>query len=393
MKLKTLKRFLAIPVMCTVIGTGAIAMAACGNSGGGSSGSDTTASGKIEITDVDGKSYTFDKPLEKVIIQWSRSAGPFMTMSGLLGKDVHKYIAGMDNGLAEYRADMWNNYLKSIPELSNIPVIGNVGEDFDTEGVIATGADAAIFPIGLKESAQEIQAKLEAAGIPVIYTDYHDETRENHIKSAQIMGKLFGKEERAQEMIDFYTEHRDNVESKVKEILKNEDRTDLYIEVGMGGPADFGNTYSNNYMWGGIAYDSGANSIGDGVIENASAIDPEYLLEADPDKIVFTGSYWPSEPTSIRMGFEADEAQTKKLIEAYFDRSGWNSLSAVQDKDIHVIHHGIGRELYDCVCYEYFAKVCFPDEFKDLDPTASLKEWYEKFLPYEFSGLWFYDYK
>lgn len=392
MKLRDLKRYFAIPVMCAVIGTGAVTLAAC-TSSGGSSSTETTASGKIEITDVDGKSYTFDKPLEKVIIQWSGSGGPFMTMSGLLGEDVYKYIAGMDNGLAEYRADMWNNYLKTIPELANIPVVGNIGEDFDTEGVIATGADAAILPIGLKESAGEVQAKLEAAGIPVIYIDYHDETKENHIKSAEIMGKLFGKEERAKEMVDFYTEHRDKVESKVKEILKSEERPEIYIEVGMGGPAEYGNTYSNSYMWGGISYDSGATNICDGIVETAAAIDPEYLLESNPDKIIFTGSYWPNEPTSIRMGFEADESQTKKLVEAYFDRSGWSSLDAVKDKDIHVIHHGIGRELYDCVCYEYFAKVCFPDEFKDVDPAASLKEWYDKFLPYDFSGLWFYDYK
>ena len=49
--------------------------------------------------------------------------------------------------------------------------------------------------------------------------------------------------------------------------------------------------------------------------------------------------------------------------------------------------------MYDFVGYEFFAKVCYPEEAKDIDPTASLKEYYEKFLPYEFSGLWFYDYK
>ena len=390
-----LSRLFAIPATCAIIAVSGLSMAACSSSSGSVGSENTTAakSGKIEITDVDGKSYSFDKPLEKVVIQWSGSGGPFMTMSGLLGEDVYKYIAGMDNGLADYRADMWSTYKAAIPELENVPKIGNVGEDFDTEAVLASDVDAAIFPIGLKESAQEIQAKLEAAGIPVIYTDYHDETRENHIKTAEILGKLFGKEDRAKEMIDFYTEHRDKVESKVQELLKTKDRPSMYIEVGMGGPAEYGNSYSNDYMWGGIAYDSGATCIGDGVIETASAIDPEYLLEANPEKIVFTGSYWPKESTSIRMGFEADEGQTKKLVEAYFDRNGWSALDAVKNKDIHVIHHGIGRELYDCVCYEYFAKVCFPDEFKDLDPTASLKEWYEKFLPYEFSGLWFYDYK
>ncbi len=349
----------------------------------------------IEITDVAGQTLTFDHPVDKAIIQWSGSGGGFIVMSALFGSDVPQHIAAMDSGLENYRADMWANFCKSVPDLENVPKIGTIGKDFDVEAAIASDADVAILPYGLQKSASEaVQAKLEAAGIPVVYIDFHDETVENHVKSVQIMGKLFGLEERAQEICDFYLEHRQNVDRRIASVLETESRPSMYIEVGMGGPEKFGNSYTNSYMWGGIAFDSGADSIGDGVIENAAELDPEYVLESNPQKIVLTGSYWPDQAASVRMGFDADETQLKPLVDAYFnERSGWSDLSAWKNKQIYVVHHGIGRNIYDCACYEFFAQVCFPKEFSDLDPAATLKEFYQRFLPYEFSGLWFYVYQ
>ena len=76
MKCFNLKRKLAIPALCAIVALGSVGMAACSSSSGSGGSETTAASGKIEITDVDGKSYTFDKPLEKVVIQWSGSGGP-----------------------------------------------------------------------------------------------------------------------------------------------------------------------------------------------------------------------------------------------------------------------------------------------------------------------------
>ena len=394
MKRKGLGRMLSIIAALVLVCSVAISLAACGGKTGGSAKEDKKSE-KIAFTDVTGASFEFDKPVDKVAIQYSGSGGAFMTISGIFGRDVYKHIAAMDNGLAENRNGMWQHFIKTVPELKDVKKIGSLGKDFDVEGVINSGAEVLILSKDAKDQVGDVQEKLEKAGIKVMYIDYHDETVENHVKSTEIMGKMFGKEEQAKKMIDFYKEHRAKAEKVAEEgFKKSGKKPNIYIEVAMAGPEKFGNTYSNKYMWGGIASSAGANSIADnGNIAKAAPVDSEYVLKSNPDKIVFTGSYWPKSPESIRMGFDANEADTKKLVEGYLKRPGWEGLDAVKKKDVHVIHHGLAREMYDFVGYEFFAKVCYPEEAKDIDPTASLKEYYEKFLPYEFSGLWFYDYK
>lgn len=164
-----------------------------------------------------------------------------------------------------------------------------------------------------------------------------------------------------------------------KALESGKSRKLTYIETASGGPEKYGNTYTNNYLWGGIAYNSGLTSIAtDKIKKGASPIDPEYILKADPEIIVLTGSHWPKVATSVRMGFNAEEESTKKLVEGYLERPGWADLKAVKEKNIHVLHHGLGREMYDCTTYEFFAKTAFPEEGKDLNPTKSLEEYYTK---------------
>ena len=355
-----------------------------------------SVSSKMTVTDLVGETYTFDKPLESVIINWSGAGGPFMTMSALLGKDVWKYIAGMDDGLRINRMDMYEQYIKTVPELADIPIFGGMAsEDFNLEAAMASGADAAIIPIGLRGAVLEnIQPKLEAAGIPVIYIDYHAETIENHVKSTELLGKLFDKEERAKELIDFYTSHVTKVYNKVEEILEAEDRPHVYIETAYKSPEEYGDSYPNAYSWGGICYKAGGYSIANDVLQPGleQEVLPEFVLASNPDKIVFTGSYWPNSPESIRLGFQATEASTKKLVTAYLTRPGYNELNATKNGEVYVIHHGTSREMYDCASIEAFAKYMFPEYFEDLDPTATLHEYYEMFLPYEFDGIWYMKY-
>lgn len=388
-------------IACILTGTMlfTLLLSACGRSVPASGAAQPPESGgtEITITDLAGKTYTFDNVLDSVIIQWSGSGGPFMTMSALFGKDVYKHIAGMDDDIQKNRMDMYEQFCKNVPELADVPIVGNMdSDDFNIEAAIASGAEAAIIPIGLQSAAQEnIQPKLEAAGIPVIYIDYHAETIEKHTKSTQILGTLFGKEERAQELIDFYTSHVTAVYDKVEEILKTKERPTVYIEGAYKSPEEYGNSYPNDFMWGGMCYNTGAYSIATDVLKGSSAgvLEAEYVLSSNPDKIIFTGSYWPAAPESIRMGFQASEEQTRKLVSAYLDRPGWKELDAVKNGEVYVVHHSIGREMFDCASMEALAKIVFPDEFTDLDPTATLREYYETFLPYDLAGLWYMKYE
>lgn len=364
-------------------------IAACG--GPSETKKDTAQNNKpIEITDVTGRTVTLKKPAERVVLQWSGAGGPFFTISALMGKDTPKVIAGMDTSLQDYRADMWKHFTTEMPELAKIPVVGTVGDKtFNTEQVVALNPDVIFIPVDLKDQYEsDAKAKMDAAGIQTIYIDYHAEKLESHQKSIEAIGKALGKEERAAEINKFYTERVTRVLDRVSKI--NKPKPTVYLEVGMNGPEEFGNSFSSNYSWGALATMAGADVITKDVIKKTSPINPEFILEKNPDIIMIMGSYWPKKPTSMRLGFEATEASSQELLKAFtIERQGWSELKAVENKQVYSAHHGLPREVFDAAVFEYLAKTFYPEEFADVDPEATLKEFYDKFLPFSYSGIWF----
>lgn len=364
-------------------------IAACG--GSSETKKDTAQNNKpIEITDVTGRTVTLKKPAERVVLQWSGAGGPFFTISALMGKDTPKVIAGMDTSLQDYRADMWKHFTAEMPELAKIPVVGTVGDKtFNAEQVVALNPDVIFIPVDLKDQYEsDAKAKLDAAGIQTIYIDYHAEKLESHQKSIEAIGKALGKEERAAEINKFYTERVTRVLDRVSKI--NKPKPSVYIEVGINGPEEFGNSFSGNYSWGALATMAGADVITKDAIKKSSPINPEFVLEKNPDIIMIMGSYWPKKPTSMRLGFEATEDSSQALLKAFTtERQGWSELKAVENKQVYSAHHGLPREVFDAAVFEYLAKTFYPEEFKDVDPEATLKEFYDKFLPFSYSGIWF----
>ena len=364
-------------------------IAACG--GPSETKKDTAQNNKpIEITDVTGRTVTLKKPAERVVLQWSGAGGPFFTISALMGKDTPKVIAGMDTSLQDYRADMWKHFTTEMPELAKIPVVGTIGDKtFNAEQVVALNPDVIFIPVDLKDQYEsDAKAKMDAAGIQTIYIDYHAEKLESHQKSIEAIGKALGKEERAAEINKFYTERVTRVLDRVSKI--NKPKPTVYLEVGMNGPEEFGNSFSSNYSWGALATMAGADVITKDVIKKTSPINPEFILEKNPDIIMIMGSYWPKKPTSMRLGFEATEASSQELLKAFtIERQGWSELKAVENKQVYSAHHGLPREVFDAAVFEYLAKTFYPEEFEDVDPEATLKEFYDKFLPFSYSGIWF----
>ena len=344
----------------------------------------------IEITDVTGRTVTLKKPAERVVLQWSGAGGPFFTISALMGKDTPKVIAGMDTSLQDYRADMWKHFTAEMPELAKIPVVGTIGDKtFNAEQVVALNPDVIFIPVDLKDQYEsDAKAKMDAAGIQTIYIDYHAEKLESHQKSIEAIGKALGKEERAAEISKFYTDRVTRVLDRVSKI--NKPKPTVYLEVGMNGPEEFGNSFSSNYSWGALATMAGADVITKDVIKKTSPINPEFILEKNPDIIMIMGSYWPKKPTSMRLGFEATEDSSQALLKAFTtERQGWSELKAVENKQVYSAHHGLPREVFDAAVFEYLAKTFYPEEFEEVDPEATLKEFYDKFLPFSYSGIWF----
>ena len=370
-----------------------LVLTACG---GPSDGKKDAAQGgeNIEITDVSGQTVTLKKPAERVVVQWSASGGAFLTMAALEGKDVAKTIVGIDPMLSKFRTDMWDQFKKDVPELEKIPVIGTVNDKtFDTEKVISLNPDVIFIPLNMKDQYEsDYKPKLDAAGITTIYIDYHAEKLENHQKSIEAIGKALGKEDRAEEIKKFYTDRLTKVLDRVKTI--NKTKPTVYIEAGNEGPETFGVSYSEKVAWGALTTRVGGDLITKDVVKSAEPVNPEFVLDRNPDIIMITGSYWPKKASSMRLGFDTDEARSQELLKAFTtERKGWDTLKAVTNKKVFSAHHGLPREVYDVAVFEYLAKTFYPEEFSDVDPANTLKEFYDKFLPFTYGGIWFMQLK
>jgi iron complex transport system substrate-binding protein len=343
--------------------------------------------GMVTVTDLAGRQVTLKLPVKKVNVNWSGSGGAFMTMSALLGTEVADYLSSWDGGLQNFRFDMYEEYRSKIPALEQIPVVSGVDyAEFNLERLIQLKPDVVIWTLGVREQAKEIaEPALAAAGIPVVYIDHHAETIENHTKTTRLLGQLFGKEARAEEILRFYTENMKLINDRITNV---QNRPVVYMEVTSTGPSAYGNTYANNYMWGAMVVKAGGTNMADGIVVNAKAVSAELVFSKDPDYIIFTGSYWPNSPTSVRMGYLSNEAETQSLIRAYFDRPGWKNLAAYKNNHVFAIHHGLGREVYDVAAVAFLAKCIHPELFADVDPMGMLQEYYDRFLPYDLYGVW-----
>ncbi|MDR2649086.1 MAG: ABC transporter substrate-binding protein [Clostridiales bacterium] len=345
-------------------------------------------SGTVTVTDLAGRQVTLELPVKKANVNWSASGGAFMTMSALLGTEVADHLASWDDDLQSYGYDMWEEFRSKIPALENVPVVAGIDYGgINMEKLIQSKPDVVIWTLTVGEQARTMaEPILEAAGIPIIYIDYHAQTIENHTKSTRLLGQIFGKEDRAEEIVKFYVDNMNMLNNRLARVSS---RPVVYMELTRTGPGTYGNTFASDYMWGAMIVNAGGTNLADGIVKNAAPVNAEIVLAKNPDVIILTGTYWAdSHAGSINMGYLANETETQQLIRAYMNRPGWSQLKAIKNNQLYAIHHRLARQMYDVATFAFLAKSIHPDLFADIDPMGMLREYYDRFLPYDLYGVW-----
>ncbi|MEA1864722.1 MAG: ABC transporter substrate-binding protein [Euryarchaeota archaeon] len=337
---------------------------------------------ELTVLDLADRAVTINKPVERVVLTFG-CYPEFVAIEG--GNNPFEKIVGWDNSWYKWRRWIYEKYRSEFPEIEDITYVGSVGKDFSVEKVISLKPDLVTMYPGSIKNAETAVEQLDQAGIPTICVDYHTETIETHARSTLMLGYMLGKEERAQEIVDFYIEHVTEVYSRVDNVDKPKPK--VYVECGMEGPSEYSNTYGD-LMWGALIETCGGTNIAKDVVEGWGPINPEYLLDANPDVIIITGSYWADNPGSMKLGYYADYEESRELLKAFTERPGWDTLDAVKNNRVYSIHHGISRHIYDFAPIQYMAKCFYPEEFEDLDPEENFKEFHERFLPVDCSGVW-----
>ncbi len=331
----------------------------------------------VTITDLLGRHVQVKTPVKRVVITFN--VEEFLAVGG---EDALKKIVGWSQYYWKgRRPTVWEVYSEKYPWIKNIPDVGYPWKGtFNAEKVIELKPDVVIMSAEQYKYVKEDVEKLSKAGIPVVFIDYYEPFNiTTHTKSTLILGKLLGKEDRAKKLIDYYKKQVENILERLKRV-ENKYKKPKVLLLGKGWV-----TYGRNHYRGKMIEFAGGKNIAADVLEQSGEINPEYVLKANPDVIIFIGKKgW-----NVDLGYNVDANVSRKMLEEAIKRPGWNNISAVKNKRVYAIHiYFVHGHIFDFVALQHFVKWFYPNEFKDIHPEQSWKEFHRLFLPVNYSGTW-----
>ena len=349
--------------------------------------------GSIVLTDVAGRTVEVDLPVERVILGEGRQ---IYIVAALQPGDPFERIIGWRDDLRRADADTYNKYKELYPDIGDIPEFGSPASgEFSVEQAIALDADVLTLNLGSLARAEEagLIDQLAEVGIPVVVVDYRQEPLENTVPSTILLGRLFGQEERAQEIVDFYLQQVNQVYSRIDQIEGEKPLVFLDRAAGIRGSDDCCRTFGRANL-GLIIERAGGVNIGSDLIPGwAGTLNPEQIIVSNPDVIIATGSNWyaiNADGGFVSMGYFTEPGDSRLALQTLAQgRPGWDGLDALSNGRYHAVWHQFYNSPYHFVALQQFAKWFYPELFADVDPTANFDEFHRRFLPIDYSGTFF----
>jgi iron complex transport system substrate-binding protein len=346
-----------------------------------------------EITDVTGRKVEIDLPAKRVIVGEARQ---IHVIAALKGDKTFETVVGWRDDLIKKDPDSYAAYLERFPEIENLPRFGYVPQgDFSLEAAIALSPDVITLNLEAQKAAEEsgFDEKAAVAGIKVIYLDFRLDPVKNSEASVEILGHLFGAEERASEFIAYRRAEIARVTDRLAAI-KDLKRPRVFIEraPGISGENNCCRTFGP-VNFGAMVEQAGGHNIAADVIKTTFGdLNPEQLVVSDPDQVIVTGSNWAAESDInqfVPVGRGADLALARERLAKLMTRMPFPELQAVKTGQVHAVWHQFYGAPYEFYPIQQFAKWFHPDLFADMDPQQTFQEFHEKFLPVTYKPGYF----
>jgi ABC-type Fe3+-hydroxamate transport system substrate-binding protein len=339
---------------------------------------------EITVTDLAGREVTVTLPVENAYLGYY-----YENFLAVVGPEAFTRVKATSlydtEGYANTLATVYKENVEGYTDM--VDVGSTLQDNFDVEKLIELDCDVAIMGQYQYDAIADKVELLEDAGIPVVIIDYSTATLETHVASTEVLGKVFGVEDRANEIIENYKAGMEKVYEIVSQIQDTKTTfhefqsvISTYSEIGV---SDF-----DSYLFGSYLKQAGASDIAFPLAESSengrsTTLDVEYVLEQDPEVWFIIGGEAANDTTDgIVMGYGVSEdeviASAKGMIES---RPGFSNISAVKNNQIYCIENNMLRTLRDYILIEYIAKTLYPEQFSDLDPEKEFEEYSEKYLP------------
>ncbi|ABD89146.1 ABC transporter substrate-binding protein [Rhodopseudomonas palustris] len=343
----------------------------------------------IEVTDVTGRSVTLAGPARKILLAEGRQiialslihAAPVSVLAGWLG-DFRK------NDPETYAL-----YRETFPQIDAVPVLG-LGNDgtFSVEQAIAMQPDLAVLGVSFAPGgrANDVARQLEAAGIPVVFTDFFVAPFENTLRSLRILGRVTGRGAQAESYAAFYQAHMDRIAALLAHSAAP--RPSILVET-HAGISDCCHAPGAGNIGRFIAF-AGGDSISASVSSAPSAqLGLEYVIAQNPQIYVGTGGAHLKSSGGLVIGPGFDAATIRERLAAVVARPGFAELRAVRERRVHGLFHNMLSTPLNLLVTEALAKWINPELMQEIDPDATMAEINARFLAVPMRGTYWIDLK
>ncbi len=370
--------------------TGA-ALLLAGCSAPGAASDESASGGEFTVTDVAGRTVSFDRRPERVILGEGRAS--FVT--ALLDKDnPTEHVVAWGGDLHSGAPSFEKKLFEAHPKAKDVPVIGNLAKgDVTVENLLAHDPDVVVMTLDHKKAAEKngFLAKLDQAGLKYVFTDFRQKPLENTTASVRLLGRILDEDDAAERFAKFYDAKVADVTDRVKDV-KDKPRTFVWRAAGL---KDCCATVKNSNL-GDLVNAAGGDNIGDGILDSESGdVTAEKVLAEEPDAIIATGGSWAPDPEKpavlphVELGYGANDGTARKTLDGLTATPGFDHLRAPAEGNLHGLYHQFYDSPYNVFALQQIGAWLHPDKFKDVDPVADFAEFHREWLPFELTGTFF----
>lgn len=377
--------------ICLLVLITILAGCASGTGGSGSNGASPTANGggseqqkpadkpkSVTFKDTAGKEITLQLPVERAVVINRNTA------------EMIKLLGAGDTVVATGDTTIKNNPYLGFQDKPDVGETGKVNLE-----VILSLKPQVVFAYTNRPDAT-LEEKLEPAGIKVVrMNNYLPEQMDDETRT---LGKIFQKEDKAQSFLAWKNNIEKQLEDRVKNIPDSEKKTVLALSAGflntnagyrifpsqsLGGKPGVGEGYATIMAGGKDAADLQWNPAD---ASTTIMVDAEYVLKRNPDIITLHGTWLGGYQTKDVKPFQDAFANIMNTTSV-------PKLKAGQNKEVYFFHTNFIGSDKRYIGNLQLAKYMYPDRFKDVDPEAYAKEYFEKWLNAPYQGIWYYSFK